>query len=49
MMMLLGKIWSLETKLLGMVPWLIVLRQHVSGEYADQMIDPPILLSLKPD
>ena len=49
MMMPLGKIWSLETKLLGMVPWLIVLWQHVLGKYADQMIDLPILLCLKPD
>jgi hypothetical protein len=47
--MLLGKIWSLETKFLGTVPWLIVLWQHVSGKYADQMIDPAIPLSLKPD
>jgi hypothetical protein len=47
--MLLSKIWPLKTNLLGMVPWLIMLWQHVSGKYADQMIDLPVLLPLKPD
>jgi hypothetical protein len=47
--MLLGKTWSLETKFLSMVPWPIVLWQHVLGKYADQMINLAIPLSLKPD
>ena len=47
--MFLGKIRSLEADLLGTVPSLIVLWQHISGKYADQMINPPVALPIKPD
>jgi hypothetical protein len=47
--MLLGEIRSLKTNLLGPMPEFIVLRQHVPGKYADQVIYPPVALPLKPD
>jgi hypothetical protein len=47
--MLLGEIRSLKADLLGPMPRFIVLWQHISGKYADQMIDPPVALPVKPD